>query len=109
MAISFTLFRRRRLAKSKSWLVSPQPIPSKPDRPENGSHSCVFDRLEQIPGVEPLYARRLNQSGVLTYEELAQLSPAALQSIVAPHGPLGLPVEEWLAQARHLARSVEEQ
>ncbi len=67
----------------------------------------VMDRLEQINGVEPLFARRLNQSGILTYAEMAALSPAALQSTVAPDGPFNLPTEQWLAQARRLAKGVE--
>lgn len=108
MALSIALFRRRRLAKNKSWLVSPQPAQPTAQTPEAGSYTFVIDRLEQIRGLGPLYARRLNQNGILTYAALADLSPAMLQSIVAPQGPLGLPVEDWLAEARRLARRVEE-
>ena len=67
----------------------------------------VLDRLEQIPGFEPLYARRLNQSGILTYREMAELSPAVLQSMVAPNGPFNLPIDQWQAQARRLAKEAE--
>lgn len=102
------LFQKRRQVKNKSWLVTPGATPPSATAQEAVSQTIVIDRLEQIRGLEPLYARRLNQSGILTYNELAELSPAALQSIVAPDGPLGLPVDDWLAQARRLAESVKE-
>ncbi len=98
-----------------SWLTA-SAIPLHPSRvadPMPGQNfeqiagQIVMDRLEQINGVEPLFARRLNQSGILTYAEMAALSPAALQSTVAPDGPFNLPTEQWLAQARRLAKGVE--
>jgi len=70
--------------------------------------TIVLDRLEQIAGFKPVYARRLNQSGVLTYGEMAGLSPAGLQSLVAPNGPFNLPIDQWLAQARRLAEEAGE-
>lgn len=118
---------RRQHRKNHSWLtasaasgslldiapdVSPDVSPVGPTQAtisQRESRPAFFalDRLEQIAGFEPLYARRLNQSGILTYGEMAGLSPAALQSMVAPNGPFNLPVEQWLAQAGRLAGEAE--
>ncbi len=98
---------RHRRGTTCSWLASPGLSPVAGGRMDSGMASIVLDRLEQIAGFEPLYARRLNQSGILTYGEMAELSPAALQSIVAPDGPFNLPIEQWLAQAGRLAEKVE--
>ncbi len=98
---------RRLRGNTRNWLASSGQSPVASGRTESGMASIVLDRLEQIAGFEPLYARRLNQNGVLTYGEMAGLSPAALQSMVAPDGPFNLPVEEWLAQAGRLAEKVE--
>ena len=95
--------------KNRHWLVSSTALAA----PALGVDSkgetlfIVLDRLEQIADFEPIYARRLNASGILTYGQMAELSPAALQSIVAPNGPFNLPMEQWLAQAGRLAGEAE--
>lgn len=115
--LSTDLLRRRR--NSRSWLTSSTATGAVADVSQAVAASVadspaalapiffVLDRLEQIPGFEPLYARRLNQSGILTYGEMAGLSPAVLQSIVAPNGPFNLPIDQWQAQARRLAEEAE--
>lgn len=106
--------RWRRRNRPPSWLYTqpdaflPARSPSDPIR-ETAPVAIVLDRLEQIPGFGPLYARRLNQSGILTYGEMAGLSPAALQSVVAPDGPFNLPIDQWQTQARRLAKELVEE
>jgi predicted flap endonuclease-1-like 5' DNA nuclease len=109
-----TVFKSwRRRNQRPSWLhtqpdaVLSAPSPSDPI-PEAVPVTIVLDRLEQIAGFEPRYARRLNQAGVLTYREMAGLSPAALQSIVAPNGPFNLPIDQWQTQAQRLAEELVE-
>lgn len=109
-----TVFKSwRRRNQRPSWLhtqpdaVLSAPSPSDPI-PEAVPVTIVLDRLEQIAGFEPRYARRLNQAGVLTYGEMAGLSPAALQSIVAPNGPFNLPIDQWQTQAQRLAEELVE-
>ena len=98
---------RRRRGAARSWLASPLAPAISSGHAQSGMASIVLDRLEQIAGFEPLYARRLNANGILTYAEMAKLSPAALQSLVAPDGPFNLPIDRWLAQAGRLAERVE--
>jgi predicted flap endonuclease-1-like 5' DNA nuclease len=42
----------------------------------------VPDNLEEIDGIGPVIARRLNQNGIHTFEQLAALTPESLRSIL---------------------------
>ncbi|WP_119071638.1 helix-hairpin-helix domain-containing protein [Aggregatilinea lenta] len=65
----------------------------------------VRDRLTDINGIGPVYAAKLYEAGVDTFEELASLTPEEIQSIV------GLPrwryrtsdMTHWIEQAQILA------
>jgi|GEM_PF-3016640 len=107
VSVKQRLDQRRRRSAARGWLASSGLVPVAAGPIGSGIDSIVLDRLEQIAGFEPVYARRLNQSGILTYGEMADLSPAALQSIVAPNGPFNLLVDDWQAQARRLAKVAE--
>ncbi|MEM7117055.1 MAG: helix-hairpin-helix domain-containing protein [Chloroflexota bacterium] len=61
-----------------------------------------LDRLEALHGIGPVYARRLNEAGILTYADLAQTSPERLTTIVSPDGNLSPNVEAWIAEANQL-------
>lgn len=106
---------RRQREAARGWLASAtspatspvMPTPSIDSHKQIGLVLIVLDRLEQISGLAPSYARRLNENGILTYAEVAELTPPALQSLIAPNGPFDLPVEDWLAQARRLAQEVD--
>ena len=65
----------------------------------------MMDRFEHIEGIEPVFARRLNQAGILTYADLAAQSPGHVQALVLPDEPQDLQVRDWIAQARALADS----
>ena len=61
-----------------------------------------LDRLEAIHGIGPVYARRLNEAGILTYANLAQTPAERLIAIVSPEGKLTPDVEAWIAEANQL-------
>ncbi len=65
----------------------------------------MMDRFEHIEGIEPVFARRLNQAGILTYADLAAQPPGRVQALVLPDEPQDLQVRDWIAQARALADS----
>ncbi|MGQ4810246.1 hypothetical protein NKDENANG_03697 [Candidatus Entotheonellaceae bacterium PAL068K] len=67
------------------------------------------DPLEHIKGIEPAYARRLQEAGIMTFADLAALPPERVTEIVAsddPSRPLIDP-QDWIAQARALVGSDE--
>lgn len=68
--------------------------------PDPGRH----DQLEQIKGIGPVFAGHLNAAGVVTFADLAELTPERVAEIVSTKesGHLIEPVE-WIAQARQLA------
>ena len=58
------------------------------------------DELEAINGIGPATARRLNDAGVFTYQQLGKLSPDYLQEISATNR---WDPNDWIEQARVLA------
>ena len=58
------------------------------------------DELEAINGIGPATARRLNDAGVFTYQQLGKLSPDYLQEI---SGTNRWDPKDWIEQARVLA------
>ena len=62
-----------------------------PDKPQEP------DDLESIQGIGPAYARRLNDSGIATFAQLAKADPGELRTIT---GVTRWDPEEWIAEAR---------
>ena len=60
------------------------------------------DDLAKISGIGPAYARRFNEAGVVTYKQLAGLSPSRIREILHISEWQGDP-EAWIGQARELA------
>lgn len=60
------------------------------------------DDLTEISGIGPTYAQRLNEAGVVNYEQLAGLSPQRVREILHISEWQGDP-EQWISQARELA------
>jgi predicted flap endonuclease-1-like 5' DNA nuclease len=67
------------------------------------------DDLQHITGIGPIYAERLNDAGIYTYAQLAQLTPEQLQTIVQPEEWQNFNAERWIVQAKEFAhgRAVE--
>lgn len=62
------------------------------------------DKLEDIKGIGPVFARRLNEAGIYTFADLANLTPAQIRDIVAAdERTFAIEPEDWIRQARELA------
>ena len=62
------------------------------------------DNLQAIRGIGPVIARRLNEAGVYTFEELAELTPDQLQEILGELIKRFFPGEDkMITQAKELA------
>ena len=62
------------------------------------------DNLQAIRGVGPVIAKRLNEAGVYTFEELSQLNPDELQEIMGSLSKRFFPKQESiLTQAKEFA------
>lgn len=51
-------------------------------RSQLGTGRPFMDELEMLPGITPVLERRLYESGIMTFEEVARLSPAELDEIL---------------------------
>ncbi len=74
------------LAASEPVIGSPEPVPVAPEpaesAPEPATEAQEFapDNLEAIKGIGPAIARKLNQAGIYTFEQLAAQTPASLRA-----------------------------
>lgn len=62
------------------------------------------DQLQEIQGIGQVFAKRLNDAGIFTFAQLAELSPERLREIIQPQEWQSLDFAAWLAQARTLAQ-----
>lgn len=61
------------------------------------------DQLEEIDGIGDIYAQRLNEAGIYSFEQLAQSSVDRIQEIISAEGWQKIEPESWIAQAKKLA------
>ncbi|MDH3605010.1 MAG: helix-hairpin-helix domain-containing protein, partial [Candidatus Tectomicrobia bacterium] len=74
---------------------------STPETPaEVPPESVQRDHLEDITGIGPAYASRLNEAGIMTFAALAEFTPEQIREIL--NSPT-IDAESWIAQARELA------
>lgn len=64
----------------------------------------AVDQLQEIQGIGQVFAKRLNDAGIFTFAQLAELSPERLREIIQPQEWQSLDFAAWLAQARTLAQ-----
>jgi predicted flap endonuclease-1-like 5' DNA nuclease len=64
----------------------------------------VSDPFFKIKGIGPVYQRRLRESGVFTFSELAQLSVERLHEIIQPEDWQQLDFDNWLHEASIFAQ-----
>jgi predicted flap endonuclease-1-like 5' DNA nuclease len=69
---------------------------------EQATH--VSDPFFKIKGIGPVYQRRLRESGVFTFSELAQLSVERLHEIIQPEDWQQLDFDNWLHEASIFAQ-----
>lgn len=96
---------RRKRAVTPAPLVvsrrrSTEAVQSRPQSPGARQPIMVSDVLEEIKGIGPVFANRLNEAGILTFRQLASSSPEELAEItgVSRWNP-----KEWIAEAARLA------
>lgn len=65
------------------------------------------DNLEVIDGIGPTYAKRLNEAGIVSFAQLAELTPEQIKEIIKPAAWQKIEAESWIAQAKRLARPEE--
>lgn len=51
-------------------------------RSQLGTGRPFMDELEMLPGISPVLERRLYENGIMTFEEVARLTPAQLEEIL---------------------------
>lgn len=64
------------------------------------------NQLQLIRGIGPAYARRLNEAGILTLEDLAKCAPEQVVGIVQPKRWQYLQPEEWIREAKALTMKI---
>jgi predicted flap endonuclease-1-like 5' DNA nuclease len=60
-------------------------------------------RLEEIRGIGPVYVKRLNAAGILTFADLAHTPEKRLREIIAPKAWQAIDFAGWIHQARAFA------
>lgn len=58
------------------------------------------DPLEEIKGIGPVYARRLNDAGVYTFDQLAQMERERILEIARPREFQEIDPQAWIDEAR---------
>ncbi len=77
----------------------------KPDKGLTLTDKAGKDNLEAIKGIGPIYARRLREAGINTFEQLSQLTPERLGEILGErYKRLFSNQETILAQAKDFAQ-----
>lgn len=96
LVVGFVLYLRR-LREEAAIDLEYETGPSAPATPK--ATPPPKDRLEDIRGIGPVYASRLQAAGIRTFADLAARTPDDLIQIL---GPRRVPVdlEEWIAEAR---------
>lgn len=65
----------------------------------------VRDNLERINGIGPVFAQRLNKANILTFDQLAALSPERVNEIIAPQPWQQIDPDAWIAEAKAFTNS----
>lgn len=97
LAVAFAIWwlrQQERQVQPAPQRVSPVP-PPRHDEPNS-------DRLEEIAGIGPVFARRLRKAGITTFRQLAMLPEARIRDIVQLQ-PWQADVASWIEQARERA------
>lgn len=61
------------------------------------------DPLADIDGIGPVYAKRLNEAGIYSFTQLAELSAERVREIIKPEEWQKIEPEKWIAEAREQA------
>ena len=58
------------------------------------------DDLDEIDGIGPVFAHRLRQAGIVTFADLAVVTPDALRSAIGAEDWQSANTEAWVAEAQ---------
>ena len=61
------------------------------------------DHLEDVNGIGPVFAQRLNNAGIYTFDDLAGQTPERVREIISPKNWQAVDPEGWISQAQHLS------
>jgi predicted flap endonuclease-1-like 5' DNA nuclease len=100
-----TLAQELEACRGKLVTAAQAPIPAEVPAPVRLTKAApiVPDELEIIKGIGPVIKHRLNQGGILTFEQLAGLTPARLREIVGDVIQRLADEDDIIAQAKELA------
>jgi predicted flap endonuclease-1-like 5' DNA nuclease len=62
------------------------------------------DPLEEIKGIGPAFAQKLNMAGIFTFAQLSRLTPERVVEIVQPESWQRIEPQAWIAQAHALSQ-----
>lgn len=62
------------------------------------------DPLEEINGIGPAFAQKLNAAGVFTFAQLSRLTPERVVEIIQPESWQRIEPQAWIAQAHLLSQ-----
>ena len=88
----------RPLVVSRSSLSKPKKVARQPAVSQE--RTTISDALEEITGIGPVFANRLNEAGIFTYAQLASSSPEELTQIT---GATRWDPADWISEASQLA------
>jgi predicted flap endonuclease-1-like 5' DNA nuclease len=88
-------------AKIEQPRVEPPAVEVKPPLERSGQRK---DRLEEINGIGPVFARRFNEAGIYTFAELAELTPERVHEIVHTEEWQKIDPDAWIAEAKERAQ-----
>ena len=91
-------------AKLKEVGQSSEPLEPELASPSDPGKAGGKDRLERIRGIGAVFARRLNEAGVSTFEQLAELSPDRIREILRVAEWQKIEPEKWIEEARELGK-----
>ncbi len=72
---------------------------------QQNSTTHKMDRLQDVNGIGQVYARKLNDAGLYTFADLADVSVERLTEIINPQEWQSLDFDAWIRQARTFAQS----
>lgn len=75
---------------------------------QQNATSRNMDRLQDVNGIGQVYARKLNEAGIYTFADLADVSIERLTEIINPQEWQSLDFDAWIRQARTYAQSTTE-
>ncbi len=76
-----------------------------PSRQATEPYTGPIDDLEQILGIGPTYAQRLQDAGIYTYADLGRQTPDHVREITGISLKRTAEAAEWIGDARRLAAS----